>query len=59
MVQIMQSMPLTPNQSPPPIAYSSTLFLLSASTGLILYGVVFWFLHRHRAAFKPPPLLEA
>jgi hypothetical protein len=58
-VQIMQSMPLTPNQSPPPVAYSSTLLLFSAFTGLILYGVVFWLLHRHRAAFKPPPLLEA
>jgi hypothetical protein len=57
--QILHSIPLMPGQPTPPTAYSSTLFLLSAFIGLVVYSVVFWFLHRHRAAFKPPPLLEA
>lgn len=57
--QIIHSMPLLPGQPPPPVTYGSTLFLFSALIGLIIYGVVFWFLHRHRAAFKTPPLLEA
>jgi hypothetical protein len=57
--QIIHSMPLLPGQSHPPVTYSSTLLLFSASIGLILYGVAFWLLHRHRAAFKTPPLLEA
>jgi hypothetical protein len=57
--QILHSIPLMPGQPAPPTAYSSILFLLSAFIGLVVYSVFFWFLHRHRAAFKPPPLLEA
>jgi hypothetical protein len=54
--QIIHSMPLMPGQPQPPLTYSSMPLLFSAFIGLILYGFVFWLLHRHRAAFKTPPL---
>jgi hypothetical protein len=53
--QIMQSIPLIPGQPPPPATYSSPLLLFSCIIGLIVYGFVFWLLHRHRAAFRTPP----
>ncbi len=60
--QIMQSIPLMQGQFPPPVAYSSALLLFSCTFGLIVYGFVFWLLHRHRAAFQTPapsePMLE-
>jgi hypothetical protein len=58
-VHIIHSMPSLPGQPQPPLTYSSMPLLFSAFIGLILYGFVFWFLHRHRAAFKAPPPLEA
>ena len=57
--QIMHSMPLMPGQPPPAATYSSPLLLFSCIIGLILYGVVFWLLHRHRAAFQTPAPPEA
>jgi hypothetical protein len=57
--RIIHSMPLMLGQPQPPVTYSSTFLLFSALIGLILYGVAFWLLYRHRAAFKTPPLLEA
>ena len=57
--QLIHSMPLMSGQPPPPVTYRSTLFLFSAFIGLIVYGVVFWFLHRYRAAFKTQHLFEA
>ena len=61
--QIIHSMPVMPGQPQSPDTLSSISLLFSALVGLILYGFVFWLLHRHRAAFKTPPpaepLLEA
>jgi Co/Zn/Cd efflux system component len=56
-------MPLMSGQPQSPDTLSSISLLFSAFVGLILYGFVFWLLHRHRAAFKTPPhdesMLEA
>jgi hypothetical protein len=57
--QILYSMPWMPGPPPPAVTYSSTLLLFSAFISLVVNAVVFWFLHRYRAAFKPLPLLEA
>jgi hypothetical protein len=56
--QIIRSMPSMPGQSQPPDVFSSISLLFSAFVGLILYGFIFWLLHRHRAAFKTPPPAE-
>jgi hypothetical protein len=57
--QIMHSMPTMLGQAQPPVTYTSTLLIFSAFVGLIAYGFALWLLHRHRAAFKTPSLLEA
>jgi hypothetical protein len=57
--QIVHSMPVIPGQTQPPATYSTTLLGFSAFVGLIVYGFALWLLHRHRAAFKTTPILEA
>lgn len=57
--QIIHSMPMMAGQTLPSVTYSSTLFIFSAFFGLIIYGFTLWLLHRHRAAFKTSPLVEA
>jgi hypothetical protein len=59
MIQLTAAMPTIPGQTRIFFDYAVTLILISCFIGLILYGFVFWLLHRHRAAFKTPPLLEA
>jgi hypothetical protein len=56
---ITHSMPVMPGQTQLPFTYSLTLLIFSAFVGLIVYGFALWLLHRHRAAFKTPPMLEA
>ncbi|MGD0442658.1 MAG: hypothetical protein ABSA39_01860 [Edaphobacter sp.] len=56
MTQITSSMLAFPTQ-PQTFAYGRTFILLSCLWCLIIYGVVIWLLHRHRAAFKTPPSL--
>jgi hypothetical protein len=60
--QVIHSMPLMPGQLQPSVIYGSMTLFFSALFGLILYGLAFWLLHRHRAAFqnpaRPAPLLE-
>jgi hypothetical protein len=57
--QLTASMPMPLNQSQL-FSYTLALTLASGIVGLIVYGIVFWLLHRHRAAFQtPPPPLEA
>jgi hypothetical protein len=57
--QLTAAMPTMPGQPRIFFDYTVTLILISCIWGLIVYGLVFWLLHRHRAAFKTPPLLEA
>jgi hypothetical protein len=38
-----------------PFTSYATLYLVSSIFGIVFYGVIFWFLHRHRAAFQTPP----
>jgi hypothetical protein len=63
MTQLMATMPTMPGQPQLFSDYTMTLILISCIWGLIVYGLVFWLLHRHRAAFQspapPPPMLEA
>jgi hypothetical protein len=62
MTQLIDKMPAIPGQPPVSLAYSGTLILISCIWCLVVYGIVFWLLHRHRAAFvspAPPPMLEA
>jgi hypothetical protein len=57
--QIIHSMPVMPGQPQLSDTFSSIPLLVSAFVGLILYGFVFWLLHRYRAAFKTPPPAES
>jgi hypothetical protein len=64
MTQFTTAMPTMPGQ--PLIVFNDTgtIILISCVWGLIFYGITFWFLHRHRAAFQPSqpspsPMLEA
>jgi hypothetical protein len=61
MAQLTASMPMQLNQSQLFFSYTVALTLISGIVGLIVYGIVFWLLRRHRAAFQtpPPPPLEA
>jgi hypothetical protein len=63
MTQFTASMPTLPGQPQIPFLFSQALVLFSCISGLILYGFLFWLLHRHRAAFHtqepPEPMLEA
>ncbi len=61
-MQIASSMQRMTERPPIFFAYSWVFYLVCAIWGVIVYGVIFWLLHRHRAAFKttePPPMLEA
>ena len=43
-------------------SYNTGFYLICIIWAVIVYGIVLWLLHRHRAAFKttpPPPMLEA
>ena len=51
--QIAASMQRITGQPPVFFMYSWAVYLVCAIWGVIVYGVVFWLLHRHRAAFKP------
>jgi hypothetical protein len=68
MKQLAPYIPTMPGQPQIPFTISSTIILLSCIWGLIVYGLIFWLLHRHRAAFQTPappappaaePMLEA
>ena len=52
MTQIFSSMPTIPGQPQMFLTYTRTLITLSFLWCLLIYGIVFWLLHRHRAAFK-------
>jgi hypothetical protein len=39
----------------PPFVFSGPILALSAVFGLAVYAAILWLLHRHRAAFTPPP----
>ncbi len=59
MAQITSWMP-TPGQPQVDWTSSSAFYLICLIWGVVVYGVIFWFLQRHRAAFKTAPqsLLE-
>jgi hypothetical protein len=54
MTQIFSSMPTIPGQPQMFFTYTRTLITFSLLWCLLIYGIVFWLLHRHRAAFKTP-----
>jgi hypothetical protein len=67
MTQLAPYIPAMPGQPQMPFSIS-TIILLSCIWSLIVYGLIFWLLHRHRAAFHAPappappaaePMLEA
>ena len=58
MTQLTASMPTMPGQPQILFNYTATLMILSCILGLVIYGFVFWLLHRHRAAFKTLPAAE-
>jgi hypothetical protein len=60
--QIASSMQRMTERPPIFFTYSGAFYLVCAIWGVVVYGVIFWLLHRHRAAFKttePRPMLEA
>jgi hypothetical protein len=61
--QVTSAIPRILEQPQIPFTYGATFYFICAIWGIILYGVIFWLLHRHRAAFKTPPpgepMLEA
>jgi hypothetical protein len=64
MTQLIAAMPTMPSQPRIFLDYTVTLIFISCIWSLIVYGLVLWLLHRHRAAFKSPvppspPMLEA
>ena len=58
--QLTSHIPAVPGQPHVDWTYSSALYLICLIWGVVVYGVIFWFLHRHRAVFKtmPQSLLE-
>jgi hypothetical protein len=64
MTQLMAMMPTMPGQTPVLVPFNWTMVLASCIFGLIINGLVFLLLHRHRDAFHAPapppaPMLEA
>jgi len=64
MAQFTAAFPTYPNQSPAMFPFTPALMLTFGAFALVIYAVLFWLLHRHRAAFNTPappaePLLEA
>jgi hypothetical protein len=63
MTQITSYMPTMPGQFQVSLRNATTLIIFTVIWCLLIYGIVLWLLHRHRAAFKtptpPPPMLEA
>jgi hypothetical protein len=62
--QLTSYLPTMPGQPQVIPTYNSAFYLVCAIVGIVFYGLIFWLLHRHRAAFKtpePPPqaMLEA
>jgi hypothetical protein len=51
--QLTSYIPTVPGQVSP--VYNNAFYLFIAIVGIVVYGAIFWLLHRHRAAFKAPP----
>jgi hypothetical protein len=54
MTQLMAATPTMPGQPQIFFDYTVTLIFISYGLCLIVYGLVFWLLHRHRASFRTP-----
>jgi hypothetical protein len=54
MTQLVPYIPTMPGQPQMPFSISSTIILISSIWCFIVYGFIFWLLHRHRAAFHAP-----
>jgi hypothetical protein len=62
--QITSAIPRMLEQPQISFRYSAAIYFICAIWGVLVYGVIFWLLHRYRAAFKTPtpppnPMLEA
>jgi hypothetical protein len=59
--QITSHLPTVPGQPQFDWTDSGAFYLICLIWGVVVYGVIFWFLHRHRGAFKTTstPMLEA
>lgn len=59
--QIRSHMPTVPGQPQLDWTDTSAFYLICLIWGLVVYGVIFWLLHRHRDAFKTisTPALES
>jgi hypothetical protein len=53
--QLTSYVPTAPGQTPVSPTYNAAIYLVCAIFGVVVYGVLLWLLHRHRAAFKEPP----
>lgn len=61
--QITSYIPTIPGQPHASLSYTTTFMMFPLIFGILIYGLVLWLLHRHRAVFKtpapPPPMIEA
>jgi hypothetical protein len=52
--QLTSYIPTIPGQPQVTPTYNSAFYLICVVAGIVVYGVILWLLHRHRAAFKAP-----